>query len=100
MEKFVIIEENELKKCIKDIFEEYLPKPSNLKEIAQERKILYSIRELAEFLKCSIPTASKLKNEGIIPFIQWGPRKIQFDSIEVMEAFKLHQAGSRKRKIK
>lgn len=96
MQKFLIIEENELKKVMKDVLDEYLPQPSKV-QVAPEKKILYSIKELANFLKCSVPTASKLKNEGIIPFTQWGARKIQFDSTKVMEAFQSHQAGSRKR---
>lgn len=99
MQKFLIIEENELKKVMKDVLDEYLPQHSKVQE-APEKKILYSIKELADFLNCSDPTASRLKNEGIIPFTQWGPRKIQFESDKVMEALQLHQAKPRKRKAK
>ena len=50
-----------------------------------ERKMLYSIRELSEFIGCSIVTAQKIKNEGRIPYRQIG-RKVMFDSAEVLKA--------------
>lgn len=51
----------------------------------KERKILYSIKELSEFIGCSTVTAQKLKNEGRIPYRQVG-RKVMFDSVEVLNA--------------
>lgn len=45
---------------------------------------LYSIKELASFLKCSIVTAQKLKNSGRIRYKQFG-RKCVFNSAEVLE---------------
>ena len=51
----------------------------------QERKILYSIKELSDFIGCSTVTAQKLKNEGRIPYRQVG-RKVMFDSVEVLSA--------------
>jgi excisionase family DNA binding protein len=50
-----------------------------------DRKILYSIRELSEFLGCSTVTAQKMKNEGRIPYRQVG-RKVMFDSVEILRA--------------
>lgn len=51
----------------------------------RETKMLYSIKELADFLHCSIVTAQKIKNSGAIPFMQNG-RKCVFDGIAVLEA--------------
>jgi hypothetical protein len=47
-------------------------------------KHLHSIRELAEFLGCSIVTAQKLKNSGRIRYKQFG-RKVVFVTTEVLE---------------
>jgi len=51
----------------------------------QDSKKLYSMKELAEFLECSVPTAQKIKNSGKIPFYQIG-RKVMFDKDEVLNA--------------
>jgi len=56
---------------------------------AESQKPIYSIRELAAFLGCSVTTAQKLKNSGRIPFRQFG-RKIIFDGKEVLEAVRHH----------
>jgi len=69
--------------AVKPIMSE--PKP-------QERKILYSIRELSEFIGCSTVTAQKLKNEGRIPYRQVG-RKVMFDSVEILKAM---ESGKKK----
>ena len=50
-----------------------------------EPKMLYSIKELAEFLQCSTVTAQKIKNSGRIPYAQTG-RKVVFDGNEVLTA--------------
>jgi len=47
-------------------------------------KQLNGLKELAEFLEISKPSALKLKNSGKIPFIQIG-NKLIFNSAEVME---------------
>ena len=57
-----------------------------------ERKTFYSIRELSDFIGCSIVTAQKLKNTGKIPYRQVG-RKVMFDSAEVLKAM---EQGKRK----
>jgi hypothetical protein len=59
--------------------------PARSEQLSQERKILYSIRELSEFIGCSTVTAQKLKNEGRIPYRQVG-RKVMFDSVEILRA--------------
>lgn len=56
----------------------------NLEQKA-EPTMLYSIKELAEFLKCSVPTAQKIKNSGKIPFSQMG-RKVVFNGEDVLSA--------------
>ncbi len=58
-----------------------------------ERKILYSIKELSEFIGCSTVTAQKLKNQNRIPYRQVG-RKLMFDSVEVLKAM---DQGKKKR---
>lgn len=60
-----------------------------------ERKTLHSIRELADFIGCSIVTAQKYKNEGRIPYRQVG-RKVQFDTEEVLKAMDKTVKKSRK----
>jgi len=47
---------------------------------------LYSIKELASFLKCSTVTAQKLKNSGKIRYKQFG-RKCVFNPAEIIESF-------------
>ena len=59
-----------------------------------EPKMLYSIKELADFLKCSIVTAQKIKNSGRIPFSQTG-RKVVFDGNAVLQALSIKVKGQR-----
>lgn len=67
-------------------------RPNNTIEQPPERKIMYSIRELSEFIGCSTVTAQKLKNEGRIPYRQIG-RKCMFDTAEVLKSM---EQGKRK----
>lgn len=46
---------------------------------------IYGIKGLGLFLKCSTPTAQKIKNSGKIPFSQ-AERTIIFRKAEVLEA--------------
>jgi len=81
----------ELIEIIRDeLREDIKPQPAQAPEAP---KYLYSLRELAEFLGCSIVTAQKLKNSGRIPFQQFG-RKLIFNSFEVLGAL------NHKKKIK
>ena len=68
--------------------------PAPMPEQKTEPKMLYSIRELAEFLQCSIPTAQKIKNSGRIPFSQTG-RKIVFEGNAVLSALSVKMKGQR-----
>lgn len=52
---------------------------------ARNRKYLYSLQELADFLHCSMPTAQRMKNEGRIPYKQTG-RKVIYDPDAVLIA--------------
>ena len=58
---------------------------NEVSEQKAEPTMLYSIKELAEFLKCSVPTAQKIKNSGKIPFSQMG-RKVVFNGEDVLSA--------------
>jgi hypothetical protein len=57
---------------------------SNNPEKIEENKMLYSLKELANFLGCSIVTAFKLKNSKKIRYQQFG-RKLIFNTSEVNE---------------
>ena len=62
-------------------------------EPASEKRFIYSIKGLAEFLKCSVPTAQKMKNNNLIPYRQVG-RKVMFEEGEVLNA--IRSKGGRK----
>jgi len=61
-----------------------------------EKKYIYSIKELAKFLNCSPVTAQSLKNKGQIPCHQIG-RKLMFDVDLVKEAMSKNGKGSIKK---
>jgi len=54
-------------------------------ETTGERKLIYSMQELADLLGTSLMTAQKIKNSGKIPFMQIG-RKCIFDVDRVLAA--------------
>jgi len=53
----------------------------------EEQPFLYSIKELAGFIGCSVVTAQKLKNKKHIPYFQTG-RKLIFEKTKVLEALR------------
>ena len=57
-------------------------------------KMLYSIKELADFLQCSTPTAQKIKNSGRIPFVQTG-RKVVFNGDAVLNSLSVKLRGQK-----
>ncbi|HZK68307.1 MAG TPA: helix-turn-helix domain-containing protein [Paludibacter sp.] len=64
---------------------------NNSMDIQPEKKDstkLHSMKELADFLECSVPTAQKIKNSGKIPFHQIG-RKVMFDKEEILNATRM-----------
>jgi hypothetical protein len=52
---------------------------------ADPEPLIFGIMGLAKFLKCSTPTAQKIKNSGRIPFSQ-AERTIIFRKTDVLEA--------------
>lgn len=61
-------------------------------ETAAEKKYIYSIKGLAEFLNCSVVTAQHLKNKGLIPVRQIG-RKLMFEEAAILAAMQTNKAG-------
>lgn len=96
MGKLVLIEVEELESIIDKSISKHF-KSEDQKQLQTENKVLYSIKELSNFLNCSPVTAQKLKNSGAIPFTQYG-RKIQFDTAAVLSALEKDKANPRKRK--
>lgn len=54
-------------------------------ETTENRKLIYSMKELADLLGCSTVTAQSIKNSGKIPFMQVG-RKCIFQVDKVLTA--------------
>ena len=78
-------------------FIELLKQQNNVPALMEQKaepKMLYSIKELADYLQCSTVTAQKLKNSGRIPFAQTG-RKVVFNSDAVMGAISHKMKGQR-----
>ena len=95
MSKLVLIEVEELESIIDRKLSKYLSRNEQT-SFQQESKILHSIKELAQFLNCSIVTAQKLKNSGKIPFVQYG-RKIQFEAAAVLSALEKNKSQLKKK---
>jgi len=60
---------------------------TSIQGFTKEDRTLTGLKELAEFLEVSKPTALKLKNSGRIPFIQI-QRRLIFNSTEVLAGLK------------
>lgn len=70
-------------KCLSRYFSVPDPEPKSKSEAEGER-YLHSIKELSEFLGCSIVTAQKLKNSGRLRYRQFG-RKVIFIASEILD---------------
>ena len=83
MKELIVLTREELVEIIDDCFARHLP---TIKEPVKqpEQKLLYSLKELADFLGCSVVTAQHLKNNGRIRYKQFG-RKLIFNTQEVLE---------------
>ena len=83
MKELIVLTREELVEIIDDSFARHLP---TIKEPVKqpEQKLLYSLKELANFLGCSVVTAQHLKNNGRIRYKQFG-RKLIFNTQEVLE---------------
>jgi hypothetical protein len=94
MMKMILITQEELEdmiiRCLSS-FNQTPPQEQNAESTSP--KYLHSIKELGEFLGCSIVTAQKLKNSGQIRYKQYG-RKVVFDTGEVMEDLKRNRKKS------
>lgn len=72
-------------KCLSRYFSGQNPELKSESPSEQEgEKHLHSIKELSEFLGCSVVTAQKLKNSGRIRYRQFG-RKVIFIASEILE---------------
>lgn len=65
---------------------------ANAEPVRTEKRYIYSIKELAGLLNCSVVTAQKLKNNGLIPYKQLG-RKLVFDADAVLAAMPGKKGG-------
>ena len=84
-----IIDEEKLAQVLRKVIREELDAlPKSERDFPGEDRLLRSIKELAKYLGCSVVTAQKFKNEGLIPFVQTG-RKVLFDKVELMKCTKL-----------
>ena len=82
----IIISEIEFKQLIEDAVLSAMEKAAKPESVFRnEKRYIYSIRELAALLNCSVVTAQKFKNNGLIPYKQLG-RKLFFDVDAVLAA--------------
>ena len=85
MNKIVFSTPEEIEEIIYKSLTRYFSVPNTEpKSEIKDVRYLHSIKELAEFLGCSIVTAQKLKNSGKIRYRQFG-RKVIFVASEVLE---------------
>ena len=78
-----------IENAVTSALEKMLPTMVQIKQVAPEKKYLYSIKALAEFMQCSIVTAQHMKNSGRIPYTQIN-RKVIFDCEAVLEAISIN----------
>jgi len=82
-----------------ELLNQHFPQSTNVvqAEPATEKRYIYSIKGLAEFLNCSVVTAQHLKNKGLIPYRQLN-RKVMFDEDAILAAMQGNKVtkGARK----
>lgn len=81
--ELVITPREDLKNLFTECLEKFIPVTATNTETDPPR-LIYSIKDLAEFLGCSPVTAQRLKNSGKIRYRQFG-RKVVFVPAEVLE---------------
>jgi len=82
----VEFDEVQLKEIIREVIrEEITSERIEEKKWEKENRYLYSLKELADFMHCSLKTAQRLKNNGLIPYKQIG-RKVSYDKREILKA--------------
>jgi hypothetical protein len=78
--------QNMIEAAVLSALQKVQPMPNVQPEtVRNEKKYIYSIRELAGLLNCSTVTAMKLKKSGKLPFRQIG-RKLIFEVDSVLNA--------------
>ena len=85
-DELILTSSNRIRKILYEFFPDSNRSNTPLPEPKPARN-LYSIKELADFLGCSIVTAFKLKKSGRVRYTQFG-RKLVFNSAEVLEDLK------------
>jgi hypothetical protein len=78
-----------IENAVTSALEKRMPLMVQPQQVAPEKKYLYSIKGLAEFMQCSVVTAQKLKNSGRIPYKQVN-RKVIFDCEAVIAAISIN----------
>ncbi len=79
------IDEEKFTQVLRKVIREELESmPKSESRFSGEERYLRSMKELAEFLDCSVVTAQHYKNEGLIPFTQTG-RNVLFDKSELLK---------------
>ncbi len=95
MNEIIITSPEKLKQLISECLNEGRQN-DNKPTISREPKYIYSLKDLAESLGCSVLTAFNLKNSGKIRYTQYG-RKLIFNLDFVLEDLQ-KCGGLRKRK--
>lgn len=84
----------DLKEVIRELMTENTPQP--LPPKSEKKNLVYGLKGLASLLGCSIPTANRIKKEGVIRSATYQVNKlVAFDADEVMN---LLRADAKQRK--
>lgn len=86
MDEIIITTPDQLKSIVKECLADFSQASTSI-ALTEPVKNIYSIKELASLLGCSVVTAQKLKNSGKIRYRQFG-RKCVFNTQEVLEDIK------------
>lgn len=86
--ELIVLTKEEAKQLISECLTENKQVETNQPQ--RESRMLYSLKELADFLGCSIVRVQHLKNSGRIRFYQDG-RTVIFKSDEVLEDLASHK---------
>jgi len=93
MQNIILTTPEQLEDIINKCLSKYIATPNpEPKSEPESVKFLYSLKELAEFLACSVVTAQKLKNSGRIRYKQYG-RKVIFNASQILQD--LEKSGRR-----
>ena len=91
-----IIDEEKFTQVLRKVIrEELAAMPKSENQFPGEGRLLRSMKEVAEYLGCSVVTAQRFKNEGLLPYVQKG-RKVLFDKVELMKCTRLPKKNHNK----